>query len=98
MEPQGDYNLSIKWWIDGEIQTTQTISMAGTGGVLNSFILGEDASESLLGGDNVLDVEFILGANGKRLQLEIYNSGASQEFFISHILIDYKPLGNEPAE
>ena len=93
MEPKGSYNLSVTAWVDGEVQTTKTVSMAGEGAALGSFTLGT----SLLGGDEVIEDDFVVGVNGKRIQLEIYNSTKDQDFFISSLQIDYKPLGKEPA-
>lgn len=91
-QPEGSYNLTIKWWVDGETQTGGTVSLAGAGGVLDSFVLGT----SLLGGTELLDTPMDLRTIGKRLQFEIYNSGLNQTFKISQILIDFKPLGAPP--
>jgi hypothetical protein len=40
--------------------------------------------------------EFNIGFNGKRIQYEIYNKAAGEDFFISQVLTDLRPLGKEP--
>lgn len=92
MQPKGNYNLTIDIWIDGEQQTQQTISMAGTGGTL-PFELGTD----LLGGQEIIAEPFDIGNKGKRIQFEVYNSNADEDFFISQILVDYTVLGAGPG-
>jgi len=88
-QPEGSYNLAIKWWVDGKEQTAGTVSLAGSGGVLDSFTLGT----SLLGGGELLDTFLDLGAVGKRIQAEVYNSSLNQTFKVSQVLIDFKQLG-----
>jgi hypothetical protein len=41
------------------------------------------------------DYEFDIGARGKRIQLEVYNEIAGEDFIIEEALIDYKVLGAE---
>lgn len=89
MKPQGSYDLQVKTWVDGDVLTTQTVSMAGTGGVLGSFTLGT----SLLGGNEIIDDTFDIGDRGKRIQSEFFNNTANEDFSISKILYDYKELG-----
>ena len=91
--PEGDYSLYINWWIDGVVQTQQSVSLVGTGGLLDSFVL----DTSLLGGDELIDKPFDLGNIGKRIQLEIFNSTVNQDFYISQILIDHRTLGVKPS-
>jgi hypothetical protein len=91
-KPQGNWDLSINKWVDGKIlSTTSTVSLSGTGGLLGSFTLGTD----VLGGNEIIDKPFSISANGKRLQLEIYNTTVNQDFFVSRILVDHKLLGSE---
>lgn len=87
--PKGNYNLSVRMWVDGVTQTGTTISLAGSGAVLGSFVLGTD----VLGGTELMDTPFNIGAIGKRMQLEFYNSTADQDFFISQVVIDFKNMG-----
>jgi len=91
MEPKGDYNLTIDTWIDGEVQTQQTISMGGIGGTL-PFTLGTD----LLGGQELIAKSFDIGNRGTRIQSEFYNSNKDEDFFISQALYDYIMLGARP--
>jgi hypothetical protein len=89
---QGDYDLSVTPFVDGVELTTQQVSLAGVGGVLDSFLLDTD----VLGGGELLNKPFDIGAKGKRLKLKVFNSGVDQTFFVSQMLVDYKPLGNRP--
>lgn len=87
--PKGDYNINITAIIDGGDSTSETVSLVGTGATLGSFVLGTD----VLGGNEVLDKDFPIGLSGKRLALEFSNSTAGQDFFISALSVDFKPLG-----
>ena len=87
-QPEGNFDMTVKYWIDGLEQTSQTISLAGTGGTL-PFVLGTD----LLGGQELVDSFFEIDNTGKRIQVEVFNSSANEDFFISQILIDFKNLG-----
>ena len=91
---QGTYNLQGNVWVDGVAKTGFTVSLSGTGGVLDTDLL--DAF--VLGGVEFLDRRFTLGHYGRRLQLEFFNTGAGQDFFVSQILLDYKPMGALPAK
>jgi hypothetical protein len=88
----GSYNLQYKWWLDGRYQGVGSISLEGVGGILGSFILATDT----IGGLAFTDSGNDLGSVGKRLQLEFYNSNASEDFFVSSIMIDHKVLGGGP--
>jgi hypothetical protein len=92
-ESKGDYDLQVKWWLDGAEKTSGTVAMAGTGGILDAFTLDTD----ILGGNELISSPMDLGDIGKRIQFEIYDTVASQDFMISQLLIDYKTLGGEPS-
>ena len=88
MEAVGNYDLQISVWVDGEVQSGLTINMGSSGAVLGSFVLGTD----VLGGVEFIDGRVDLNFVGKRIQFEFYNSGANQDFFISHILLDFQKV------
>ena len=92
MKPQGAYDLAVKYSCDGVAEGSGTISMAGTGGLLDAFVLGTDVLE----GADLIDSPSDLGVIGKRLQVELYNNNAGQDFSISKVLIDVKDLGGRP--
>lgn len=92
-KPEGIWDLSIKWWVDGAIKTTRTISLAGVGGVLGSFTLGTD----VLAGEDMIDTEYALGDTGKRIQFEVFNTNVDEDFYVSRILTDHKVLGARPS-
>jgi hypothetical protein len=89
---QGNYNLTVNKWVDGVQLSSSTISLAGVGAILDSFLLDTD----ILGGGELLNKDFDIGAIGRRLQLEFTNSGVDETFLISQIMVDVKPLGNRP--
>jgi len=88
-QPEGSYDLSITIWVDDDEKVTHTVSLAGTGGVLGSFTLGTD----VLGGQTLVAEEYGIGYNGRRIQKEIFNTNANEDFFISEDLTDFRPLG-----
>lgn len=87
LKATGDYNLNIRYWIDGTEQTAQTISLAGTG---DTFPMTFPVT---LGGHKLIDSAFEIDNTGKRIQFEIYNNIANRDFKISQLLIDFKNLG-----
>lgn len=86
---QGNYDIQVQIWVDGEPQTGTTVSLSGGGGVLGSFVLGVD----VLGGTEFIDRAFALKYRGKRTQMEFGNSGVDEDFFMSQLLIDHRILG-----
>lgn len=91
-EPMGSYNLSINTWVDNTLLATSLISLAGTGAVLDSFILNTD----ILGGQYLIDSDFPIGEVGKRIKGEFYNNGLNEDFRVSDILIHFRELGVKP--
>lgn len=91
--PQGAYDVYISWWVDGVKQTTKTVSLAGSGVALDTFLLDTDS----LGGSDVIDTAFSLGTIGKRIQFEVYNGNVNETFFVSRLSVDFKPLSNRPS-
>jgi hypothetical protein len=90
MEPEGAYNLYAHHWVDGKsLGTTDTMSLVGTGGVLDSFVLDTD----VLGGEEIIDGRFTIKQRGKRARSEFYNSTVNQTFSISKLIYDYKITG-----
>lgn len=88
----GAYNLQVSVWVDGVSQPAGTISLAGQGGVLGVGQLGT----FILGGADFVNQVMDLGYRGKRLQLEFFNSGTGQDFFISQVLVDFRLMGVRP--
>jgi hypothetical protein len=89
---EGIFYLQVKWWIDGEYQGTGQISLAGTGGIYGSGVYDTD----VFGDQGLIDDEAIFGNVGKRIQVEVYNSNANEDFFVSQVMVDLKPLGVRP--
>lgn len=87
-----NYNLQMQWWIDGAVQTAQSLSLSATGATLGTFVLGTDT----LGGTGISDKYVYLGGLGKRIQMEFYNSNANEDFFVSTLMLDTKEMGRRP--
>lgn len=89
---EGDWTLKVKWWVDGITQVVRESPLSGNGAALGSFVLGVDT----LSGEELFDVGYDLGNTGKRIQYEVYNTNADEDFFISQLITDYKLIGAKP--
>lgn len=90
-QAEGTHSLSIKTWVDGRPKATQTVDLTPTGdvfgtGVFNTAVFGEDS---------MIDKPFPIHDYGKRIQYEIFNNNANEDFFISQILTDFRPIGKK---
>ncbi len=93
VEGNGNYNLNVRYWIDGVYIEQQSVALTNFGGRLDYFTLGTD----LLGGDLYEEVTFNIGNRGKRIEFEFFNSEADQDFLVSQLVVDYKALGARPS-
>ena len=91
--PYGEYIVNVLWWVDNVQQTTRQVTTMGSGGAYGSAVYGS----SVYGGQEITDKFFSLGAVGKRVQFEIENSTADQDFYISQIFVDHEILGARAA-
>jgi hypothetical protein len=89
VEPKGNYYLQAKIWIDGMLKVTGTVSLEGSGVYLDVFMLDTD----LLADQNLSETNLAVGVRGKRIQVELYNSNASEDFFVSGYMTEFKSLG-----
>jgi hypothetical protein len=90
VEPRGAYNLSIYSEIDGADKVYGSFTMLESGTkVLGEFLLDTD----ILGGERTQDAKIRIGRVGKRMQYEMFNEGADEDFFISEYITDFKPMG-----
>ena len=91
-EAEGDWDLTINWWVDGTAETATSVNLAGQAGSL----LGDTTTPLgtfVLGGEELIDEPFRLDQYGKRIKFEIYNSSADEDFFISQLMVDFKEVG-----
>ena len=94
-KPEGAYNLDIDWWVDKVQQTTLTVDLSPDG----SFILGTSVLDTgTLGGQDLIDATAELGVIGTRIQFDIHNNRASEDFFLSQALINFKPLAKKQGQ
>ncbi|MDO9535098.1 MAG: hypothetical protein Q7J85_07140 [Bacillota bacterium] len=87
LEPDTTYNLNVRFYVD-EIYA-RTVSMSGDVGALGSFVLGVN----VIGTEQLTTVSFPLGVIGEKIQFEFTQSTADEDFFMSQLMIDFKPLG-----
>ncbi len=81
----GNYQLSVDWYVDDVQQTAATVTLGSTAGVLGSFLLDTD----VLGTVNLAAKEFDLKNEGEKIRFSFYNSGAGEDFFLSHLVIPF---------
>ena len=92
-QPSVTYSTQLRWSVDSVPKDSKAIPVTIVGGTVGTFVIGTDK----LGGANLLtDSAVDLGEQGKRLQLELYNSVANQKFFHCGAMIDYRDLGASP--
>lgn len=90
---RGGYNVTVRWWVDSVEQTSRTVTFSGRGAVVGTALVGTD---SLVGGQEFAEVPIEFGAVGQRIQVEVSNSGAAEDFAVSQLLIDFEDLGARP--
>lgn len=88
----GSDTVSVNVTVDGVALGTQVVSLAGSGAVYGTALYGTD----VYGGDTFIDTSFDVGAVGRRIQYEIFDSTLNSDFFLSQILQDHTILGNRP--
>lgn len=89
--PEGNHDLSVEIYLDGEYKQTVLVNMgSGAGGSLGTFVLGTDT----LGGGNVKNTRRRITGDCRRIKLVGYNSGLNENFSVSSILVGYT-IGNE---
>lgn len=85
----GNYNVNLRWWVDNVEMTPRIVAFTNTGSTYDGSVYGT----ATYAGPNILDADFELGAIGKRIQLQLENSVADQDFFVSKIMIDNEVVG-----
>lgn len=91
VDPQGDWTLDVDVLWDGALKIYGlTFDMGQTGAALGNFILDQD----VLGGEQVLNRKRRIAGGGRRISLIARNSGAAQNFSLSHFLLHVQ-MGDE---
>jgi hypothetical protein len=85
----GNYDVNVRWWVDNVEQTPRIVTLNNTGAVYDSAVYDTDAFAQ----EAVAEAGFDLGAIGKRIQIQLENSTADEDFFVSRIFIDNEVLG-----
>lgn len=91
---EGNFNVTIKVFIDGDLRATETVTLGGSGSVYGSafFSTGTYGEPETL-----IERDFQARFIGRRIQYEISNAGPGEDMFISKILTDYQELGVRPT-
>ena len=96
-ESKGQYDLLVDIWVDGVAQTQQTVSLAGIGSAYGGGdTYGVDASSGTYGGTELIEVSFPIGVEGKRLEFQVHNNNAGEDFFVTSLMVDHRVLGRMP--
>ncbi|MEE9354204.1 MAG: hypothetical protein V3U75_01305 [Methylococcaceae bacterium] len=91
-QPEGNFDVSMSLWINGEFQSTQTINLGGTGDLFGTGLFGT----ATFGGQELIDTMYELGYVGIRIQKEYFNTNAGETFFMSSDMTDFQNLGVRP--
>lgn len=85
----GNFELTIRVYIDGVRKNDILLSLAGTGAFFGTAVF----DTSVFARDEIIPVDFELGHHGYDIQLEVLNENAGEDFFLSEMLIDFKVMG-----
>lgn len=85
----GDYDVDVEVFVDGVSQTVASIALTATGAVLGSFVLDTDML-ALVG---ISEREFEIGLIGRKIRVEITNSGAGEDFLLSQLVFPFLNRG-----
>lgn len=91
-QPEGSYYLKVNTHVDLTLLPQKQISLDGGGSLLDSFVLDVDS----VGGANLSVGEWNIGSVGMRVKCELFNSSINEDFFLSRMIIRFKPLGVLP--
>lgn len=85
----GDYTVDVTVSLDGVNQASQIVSLAATGAVLGSFELDVDQLAVI----GMTEQEMEIGNVGRKIMLQISNSGAAESYFLSQIIFPFVNRG-----
>lgn len=88
-QASGLVDFTLRVWIEGVRQGDETFSLNGNGAAFDSAHFDVDTFT----GDTIVTAPVTLGYYGRDLQIELVNSVAGQDFFLSEILFFVKKLG-----
>lgn len=86
---KGNFNLLVDIFVDGILIGQETISLAGVGSVYGTGIYGS----AVYGGSELIEAAFDIGAEGKRLEINVFNNNVNEDFFITMLMFDFEVLG-----
>ena len=93
VEVEGGYSLFVDIWVDGTYIGQKSVSLVGSGDVYGTAVYGT----ARYAGIEIVEVMFSIGKVGKRIEYHIFNNNLNEDFFVSQILTDFKPLSNLAA-
>jgi len=85
--PVGNWSLDLSVYLDGDLGDPITLSMAGLGGVLDSFILDTD----ILGTEVLQNTRGRLYGDARRVRIAGENSNPDETFSVTNLAIKYTP-------
>lgn len=87
--PDGNHNLNIDVWIDGQFSETISFNQTIDTNYLGQFQLGT----SILGVEEEQTIIMPLHGTGRRISFRGYNSNATENFKASLITVGFRPAG-----
>lgn len=85
---QGNYDLTIRIWIDGVRKDDVLLPLIGQGATFDSAMF----DSSVFADDQIIPALFEINDYGYDVQVEILNNETGEDFFLSELLIDFLPL------
>ena len=101
--PYADTTLSVRVWVDGHLIVGEDNLVTEAG----DFILTEDGYYLVTEQEQLWNLTFstnvdlledmnVLGEEGKRIKIEIFNESATSDYLLSQVLFDFRDLGAQP--
>jgi len=85
----GNFNLVIRWWVDGKRKTDINLSVSGSGAMFDAAYF----DSSVFAKESIEPWRFKLGAFGYDIQFEVFNETTGEDFFAALLEADYESCG-----
>jgi hypothetical protein len=86
---QGNYDLTVRVWIDGVRKDDIPLALVGSGATFDNGFF----DSSVFADDQVIPVQFDVNDYGYDCQFEVLNNETGEDFFLSELLLDFMELG-----
>lgn len=86
---EGNFDLTIRVYIDGIRKEDIALSLSGSGAVFGTATF----NTSVFAEESIEATDFDLGYYGYDIQFEIFNETANQDFFVTELSLNIKSMG-----